>query len=126
MAQTVQDLAGELFVDPEDVVALLALYPGDEADLWDSDGVLSVEAAEDVSRMMNRYADSDVPERYLQRPEGRYPVPSRVAWVPGSPLVHRGSIDNGLTRCGKPIVGRADGVTITDEPLCPGCFDADY
>ena len=126
MAQTLQDLAGELFVDPEEILALLSLYPGDEADLWEGDGVLSAEAAQDVSRMLNGYADSVVPERYLQRPTGRYPLPSRIAWVAGQPLVHRGSIDNGLTRCRQPIAGRADGVTITDEPLCPKCFRSDY
>jgi len=126
VAQALPDLAGELFVDPEEISALLALYPGDPADLWEADGVLSAEAVEDVSRMVNQYADSLVPERYLDRPTGRYPLPARIAWVAGAPLVHRGSLETGLTRCGQPIAGRDDGETITDQPLCPRCFQADY
>lgn len=126
MARTVQDLAGELFVDPGDILALVALYPGDENDLWEEEGVLSDEAAEDVSRMVNQYADSVVPESYLERPTGRHPLPSRVAWVAGTWLVHRGSIDSGVTRWRQPIASRADGATVTDQPLCPRCFDFDY
>ena len=126
MARALRKLAEELFVDADDILALLSLYPGDQSDLWEGDGVLSTEAVEDVSRMLNQYADSEVPEVYYHRPPARYPVPSRIARVADSAVIHRGSLDSGVTRCGKLIAGRDDGVTVTDEPLCLRCFAADY
>ena len=64
MASTVDELAADLCVDPGDVLTLARMYPEDEAETWEEEGVLSDRAAADIRLQLNGQCERTLPELY--------------------------------------------------------------
>src|SRR5581483_9740764 len=68
LSMTAQQLADDVCVAAEDVLALVELYYDGQEDLWEEEGVLSTPVVDAIAHTLNPHCERTVPQLWIDRP----------------------------------------------------------